>query len=331
LNRRSEPDVVGQGGEHEPRFSLAGRVRWVGQVRRPTWLPATAQRRLGLLLAFALGVAAGCVGWHRWDSAAQARAERATVALVAWASHAAFREQGPQPIIEMYVRLHNSGPLPIQITGLELDQPGLTPQDTLPAKVDVRADATVTMSASSALRCDEIDQSRTPAVIVRALPADERIQERRVPLADLGDLAALTSDTCGSAESGTLEIGLSYSGGAVVTGTGHSARLRAPITAEAWTPTGPEVRLTGVRSTNQAFAVQAKGLPVTVSSDLNPMIELVWWVADCRAAAELDAGGYSSLMITGDKGGQRRERTEIADVGPDLLLALVRFVSTACG
>jgi hypothetical protein len=326
LNRGPAPDVIEQGGP-EPQFSLAGRARWVGQLRRPNWLPTTAQRRVGLLLVFALGVAVGGVGWHRWDSATQARAERATVALVAWTSHAAFREQSQQPIIETYVRLHNSGPLPIKITGLKLDQSGLTPHNAPPTRVDVLADATVTMSASSVLRCDEIDQSRMPALIVRALPADGSIQERRIPLAYTGDLAPLTSNACGSADSTELAIGLSYSGGAVVTGTGRGASLRAPITAGVWAPTSPEVRLTGVRSTSQAFTVQAKGLPVTVSSDLTPTIELTWQVADCRAAAELDASGFTSLVIVADRG---RVLTEV-DLGPDLLLALVRFVSTTCG
>jgi len=326
MKREAEPDVIEHGGGRKgDRLDRADHPPWSALPAR--WIrKATTRRWIGLVLAFVVGAAAGIAGWR----AAESRAERSDVALVAWMGYSGINEVDGKPVVEAYVRLHNAGSLPVRIDRLELVQPGLTPRDTLPDELQVAADETATMSVRSDLRCAEVDDSRPPGLVVQARPADGRTEEVRLTLADTGDLIGFAGGLCGAGDSAMFEAGMNYTGGATVTGARRAARLRVPVTVGAYGPASGEMTLTGVRSDARALVLEPEGLPVRVPTGGSAPLTLVWRVADCTAAADLSSNQYTNVVFTGRREDLRRELSGNSDLGPEVLLALVRFVDTAC-
>jgi hypothetical protein len=333
-SRAAEPDVIEHGGGRGGRGRRGGRRgdRPDREDREP-WisrLPETTRRRVSLLLAFAVGVAAGVTGWYRWDRAADARSERSAVALVAWMSYSGLNQLEGQQVVDAYVRLHNAGSLPVKIERLELIQPGLRSHDFLPEGLEVTPDQTATLSVRSDLLCDELDESRPPTLVVHARPASGVVVERRITLIEGGDSPGLAGGYCGGLDTPTLDVGLNYMGNATVSGKGLEARLRSAVAANAWTPSHTELTVTGLRSTTSALDLSADGLPVTVEENPAATIKVTWRVADCSAATDLEANQLTTVELVGRRRGHTGELHGTADLGPDLLLALVRFVGVAC-
>jgi hypothetical protein len=334
MNRESEPDIIEHGGDRRharlnDRLDRERRVRWRALI------PATARERISLLLAFALGAAAGIAGWASWDRAAEARAERSSVTLAAWLGYSDMPEFGGKPTLETQVLLRNAGALPVWVTDLELVQPGLEPQGTPAGELEVPAGEVATTSVRSELSCAEFDQSRPPELVLQARPVSGKAQAVRLTLTSAGDTGWL-GGMCAAGDESLVEIHLNLQGGATVTGTGRTARLRAPVSVTTFGPmpgTG-EVTLTGMRSDTDALVLTAEGLPLALSgampgSETTPFA-LVWRVADCAGAVDLTAGRYSTIQLAGRRDGVSREFIGTARLEPDLLLALVRFVYSTC-
>jgi len=327
IGRSAEPDVIehgGRGARRGGRLDQEDGQPWRGR------LTYTTRRWISLLVAFTVGIAAGVGGWYRWERAADARSQRSAVALVAWMGYSGLNQLDGQQVVDTYVRLHNAGSLPIRIEGLQLVQPGLRAHDFLPEGVEISPDQTATLSVRSDLSCDELDESRPPTLVVRARPANGKVVERRITLAEGAEVPGPASGYCGGLDSPTLDVGLSYLGNATISGNGHRARLRSAVAANAWTPSQAELSLTGLRSTTSALVLSADGLPVTVKNEPAVTVKLTWRVADCSAATDLEASELTTVEVVGNRAGRSGELHGTADLGSDLLLALVRFVGIAC-
>lgn len=167
---------------------------------RPPWRPGP---RLTAAAALAAGVAIGAAGQAWWGQERLDARLRSEVSLQASADAVALSTAPGGGRVDYYLRLHNTGPLPVRVDDVRVNGPRMlgrptvagprtvTPQDPASIQLDLRADCGV---ASASRFAPEVH------VHVDVTPADGRPRELELPVRHATIYSAMVAGVCSFAQ-----------------------------------------------------------------------------------------------------------------------------------
>jgi hypothetical protein len=318
VRREGSGEVIGTGEDDDrawPARQSTGRRRW-----------------LAFGLVFALGVVVGAAGRDRWRDISDERSRRSAVTVAADLG-AVFGPaiNGGERTISVVARLRNTGPLPVEVIDLQLHIPGLDAPagaSILPATLTLEPGATETMRLARILRCEELAVTGDEPLVIRARTADGGVRERRIALTDdVVRLGEFVRSQCERRDLDQSSAFLGSVGWTKATWNRADRVVRSNLTVQPVQSAGATV--TAVDSASPGWTADGGGLPIEVPPDTRHPVTVVWRVADCVMARQLELSRLR-LDVTGRRTGGRELTTSVR-IEPLLADQMARLLESQCG
>jgi len=292
--------------------------------------PVARATVVGALIVGALG---GAYGLEQWRDREADLAARAAVDIT---SDVTMRRPG-QDTIALSVQLHNEGPYPVTLTGLDPGDPRLTVAegdfDAIDIEPGAMGTALVTFDydcdAAWATEDDERDErdERDDAVVAHLRAVDGSDHDRDLSMAGLGvDFASFMSSQCGwQARQPTFSE--SYPELLDATPLGEDAVAASVLFHMG--PGSPLPNIVDVQAGRSAFVASWDGDFFGHGEAGSAAITVTWTVGDCEAA--LVADEYDMVLrVTGQLPADDRTTTISAPPSTGLVAELVRLTERTC-